>query len=337
VDCDAVAGAATTHDAIAFIEAARTPRELFGADPADAARRHRRLARLTHPDACPGDARAAAAFGRLTALWRCHNGRRCPGGPPPDLTPGDLVARGDIANLYQAPGGLLKVARDPADNDLLDREAAALTAIRRHAPARLRAYLPRLERSFRLADPPTGVVRNANLIGRLTGFVSLSDVQAAYRSGIHPADAAWMWRRLLVALGIAHRAGYVHGAVLPEHVLIQPADHGLVLVDWCYAGRPGAPLPAIVARHRNRYPPEVLRGQPAGQDADIWLATSCLTDLIGDQMPAPLAAFARGCMLASPGRRPQDAWLLLGELDEVLGRLYGPRRFRPFQMPGSPA
>jgi hypothetical protein len=337
VDAHAAANAVATHDAIAFIEAASTPLELFGADLAEAARRYRRLARLTHPDACPGDAQAAAAFGRLTELWRCHIGRRGPDGPPLDVSPDDLFARGDVANLYQAPGGLLKVARDPADNDLLDREATALTAIRRHAPARLSAYLPRLERSWRLADPRTGVVRHANLIGRLAGFVSLTDVRAAYRSGIHPADAAWMWRRLLVALGIAHRAGYVHGAVLPEHVLIHPADHGLVLVDWCYAGRPGAPLPAIVARHRNWYPPDVLLGQPAGQDADIWLATSCLTDLVGDQMPASLAAFARGCMLANPARRPQDAWLLLRELDEVLGRLYGPRRFRPFQMPGGPA
>jgi hypothetical protein len=31
--------------------------------------------------------------------------------------------------------------------------------------------------------------------------------------------------------------------------------------------------------------------------------------------------------------RPQDAWHLLGELDELLDDLYGPRRFRPFAMP----
>jgi hypothetical protein len=49
-----------------------------------------------------------------------------------------------------------------------------------------------------------------------------------------------------------------------------------------------------------------------------------------------MAAFARGCLLASPGRRPQDAWRLLAELDELLElleRLYGPRTFRPFAMP----
>jgi hypothetical protein len=31
--------------------------------------------------------------------------------------------------------------------------------------------------------------------------------------------------------------------------------------------------------------------------------------------------------------RPQDAWRLLEEFDELLGDLYGPRRFRAFAMP----
>jgi hypothetical protein len=31
--------------------------------------------------------------------------------------------------------------------------------------------------------------------------------------------------------------------------------------------------------------------------------------------------------------RPQDAWRLLAEFDELLERLYGPRTFRPFAMP----
>jgi serine/threonine protein kinase len=142
-----------------------------------------------------------------------------------------------------------------------------------------------------------------------------------------------MWRRLLVAIGAAHRAGVIHGAVLPEHVLIHPAEHGLVLIDWCYSGQPGQPLPAIVARYCDWYPPEILARRPAGPDIDIWLATSCITELTGNRMPARLAAFCRGCQLASPARRPQDSWQLLAELDDLLGRLYGPRKFRPFVIP----
>jgi hypothetical protein len=315
-------GAARTTEAIGLIEAARRPGDLFGS--ADASRRYRRLARLTHPDICPGDPRAAAAFAKLARLWQEYQ---------TDAGRGVLVARGDLANLYQTARGLLKIARDPADNDLIDREARALAQLQRAAEPRLAAYFPQLAEIRRIRDPRTGAKRRGNVITRLDGFRSLADVRAAFPGGVDPRHAAWMWRRLLVALGAAHRAGVVHGAVLDEHVLIHPAEHGLVLVDWCYSAPQGMPLTAVVARHRDRYPPEILGRGPAGPDTDIWLATLCMTGLVGGLTPAPLAAFARGCMLASPRRRPDDAWALLAELDELLGRLYGPRKFRPFAIP----
>jgi serine/threonine protein kinase len=320
----------TSAEAIALIEAAGGPRDLFGSD---AASTYRRLARLTHPDAhpgsYPGDGRAARAFAKLATLWQQHNDGRSP-----------LVARGDIANLYQVRQGLLKMARDPGDNDLMRREATALTQLRDGTDARLRAYFPELVQAQRRQDPHSGITRRANVIGRLDGFHSLAEVRAAFPGGIDPRDAAWMWRRLLVAVGAAHRAGLIHCAVLPEHVLIHPGEHGLVLVDWCYSV-PAGPraadrarrIPALVRRYRDWYPPEIPAGQPAGQDLDIWLATRCMTGVIGTCMPARMAAFADGCLLASPRRRPDDAWRLLAEFDDLLGRLYGARRFRPFAMP----
>ena len=101
----------TSAEAIALIEAAGEPGDLSGYD---ATRCYRRLARLTHP----GDSRAASAFARLAALWQQHQ-EGC----------GPRIARGDIADLYRMRQGLLKLARDPADNDLMRREAAALTQL----------------------------------------------------------------------------------------------------------------------------------------------------------------------------------------------------------------
>ena len=316
-----MSGPVTSAEAMALIEAARGPDDLFGAD---AARDYRQLAQLTHPDAHRGDDRAADAFAKLAALWRQHRDG-----------PGPLVARGDIANLYQVSQGLLKLARDPADNDLMRAETIALTRLRHEADERLRAYFPELIAARRLQDPHSGVQHRGNVIGRLTGFRSLGEVRDAFPGGIDPRDAAWMWRRLLVATGAAHRAGLIHGAVLPEHVLIHPGEHGLVLVDWCYSvsGSPASRIRALVKRYRDWYPPEVLFGEPAGPDLDIWLGTRCMTELIGPRMPARMAAFARGCLLASPRGRPADAWALLAEFDQLLGRLYGPRTFRPFAMP----
>jgi hypothetical protein len=313
----------TTGEAVTLIEMAAGPQALFGGDPS---RTYRRLARLTHPDIHPGDDRAAVAFTKLAALWRQHQGRHGQLGP--------VVASGDIANLYRTTRGLVKIARDPADNDLLDREAAALTRLHTRGDPRYRAYVPVLVDTQRHEDPRSGLQRRANVLGQLSGFRSLAEVRAAFPGGLDARDTAWMWRRLLVAVGFARNCGIIHAAVVPEHVLIHPAEHGLVLVDWCYSvSQPAGLVPAVPARYRDWYPAEVLSGHAPGPDLDIYLATRCMTQLTGARTPAPLAAFAAGCTLPDPAHRPDDAWRLVGELDDLLERLYGARKFRPFAMP----
>jgi hypothetical protein len=179
------------------------------------------------------------------------------------------------------------------------------------------------------------------VLRRIEGLRPLTELLTARPDGLDPRDAAWIWRRLLVALGHAHRAGVRHGAVLPEHILVDPDPDpdrgpdrdGLVLVDWCYSvsGAP-APLPALVERHRHRYPAEVTERRPATEATDIHLASLCLAELMGAQAPRPLLAFIRGCTLPSERQRPHDAWKLLAELDELLERLYGPRALRPLHL-----
>jgi hypothetical protein len=335
----------TFDEAVAAIGGARTFADLVGAgaQPADsspgaavgaAGHAYRKLVKVVHPDVAPAGRGPAAtvAFARLSELWAERGGRL--------LTTrratyrvGGVVATGDIAELYAVDGtaALLKLPRRPGDNDLLAAEAAALTTLATEGEAKFRAYAPRLVESFTHEDA-SRVRRTANVVARQQGFVSLAEVHAAYPGGLDPRDVAWMWRRLLTGLGWAHRAGLVHGAVLPEHVLIHPAEHGLVLVDWCYSVPAGSPVPALVAGHRAAYPPEVTGKRPATAATDIFMATGLMTRLI-NQPPEPLRRFARGCRYDHPRMRPQDAWHLLGEFDELLGDLYGPRRFRPFAMP----
>jgi hypothetical protein len=255
--------------------------------------------------------------------------------------------RGDLAQLqlvsHDRGPALVKLVRDPRDNDLIEREAVALRQLASDGEERFRAYVPRLFESFRHRDADTGVLRRANVISHLPGFSSLAEVRAAMPEGVDPRDAAWMWRRLLVALGFAHRAGVVHGAVLPVHIMIHPGDHGLALVDWCYSvpscyaqTDPSGLVPAIVTRFADWYPAEVAARRPASPGTDIFMAARCMTELMGDRIPRALSLFARGCRLRAPRRRPADAWALLGELDELLERLYGPRTFRPFTIPALP-
>ncbi|WUH96593.1 molecular chaperone DnaJ [Spirillospora sp. NBC_00431] len=333
-------------DALARLDRVRVPADLFGDDEAEAARRYRRLARLVHPDATGG--RTRDAFVRLNALWRAYTRD-----DPTLITTrrhayrlADDPVRGDLADLFAArpesggQGVLLKMPRDPRDSDLLEREAVALRQLPKDGDGKFLPYVPRLIETFRHRDASTGAQRQVNVVAALDGFHTLTEVGRAHPGGVDPRDAAWMWRRLLVGLGFAHRAGVLHGAVLPDHVMIHPDKHGLVLVDWCYSV-PGCyahvdasgRVPAMVDRFAGWYPPEVPGRQAASAATDIYMATRCMTDLMGDKAPKAMRSFARGCLLPARNRRPSDAWRLLAELDELLERLYGRRRFRPFHLP----
>jgi serine/threonine protein kinase len=328
------ATAMTSAAAIALIEAAKGPRDIFGDASTDerdaradhAHRTYRRLARLIHPDATASDKRATSAFAKLSALWQQYRAGAS-----------DVFASGDIANLIRVPApqpwepALLKLARDPADADLMTREAAALRWLAANGDPQFLPYVPRLYETRRYADPGTGSIRRGNVLERLDGFIALDKVRERSPDGLDPRDVAWIWRRVLVAIGFAHRTGLIHGAVLPPHIMIQPNDHGLTLIDWCYScGGPNpGNLPAAVARYRDWYPPELGAGYAPGEDLDIYLATKSMLALIASPVPGPLAAFAAGCTLAKM-RRPTDAWGLLREFDDLIERMWGPRKFRPF-------
>nr|WP_296066512.1 hypothetical protein [uncultured Actinoplanes sp.] len=180
---------------------------------------YRKLVKLVHPDAVSAPRKVAAtnAFARLSRLYAER---------------GSLS--GDIADLFRQGDRLLKIPRSPRDNDMMTAEAEALRKLRADGDPRFRPYAPELLDSFTHEDAGRRR-RVVNVLERLDGFVPLSEVH-----DLDPRDAAWMWRRLLVALGWAHRAGVVHGAVFEEHVLIHPAEHGVVLVDWCLAAARGA-------------------------------------------------------------------------------------------------
>lgn len=310
---------------------------LFGTDGRST---YRRLARAVHPDRCPpGHERIAAeAFSRLNQLWAEHQGESTITTRRHTYRLGRRLSDRDIVEQYELAwdtdgAGVLTLPRRPADNDLVATEAAALRRLST-GDAKYYAYVPQLVESFRHRDAGTRTVRRA-VVSTLPadGMIDLATVRASYPDGVDPRDAAWMWRRLLVALGYAHRCGVIHGAVLPENVLIQPEDHGVVLANWHYAAcQPTDRIPAMVARYIDWYPPEIPAKEKPTPATDICLASRTMADLVGNRLPAPLRAFVVGCTLPSQRRRPQDAWKLLAEFDDLLDRLYGTRKFRPFQV-----
>ncbi len=331
----------TTGEAAGRVLGAAGPQDVFGpvsTDPAAtraAKRTFRRYAFLLHPDRS-GD---ADAFRRLAELYREWTAAPTAASAPVvagrmDSYPiGDVLARGSVGTVYRTGDAVLKIARRPASNRLLDGERAAYRSLAAMLGDNmwLRPYYPRLRDVGAIAGPD-GSVRRVNVLDELTGFVTLAQVKRAYPAGLDGRDWAWMYRRLLRALAGAHLAGLVHGAVFADNVLIQPERHGVVLAGWSFATATGAPLPALVGS--GRYPPEATAGRPVDGKADVHQLHTLMIDLLHPGERAQIA-YARGCLAECPRMRPSAA-ALLDEYDDLIDRLYGARRFRPFTIHPTP-
>lgn len=250
--------------------------------------------------------------------------------PGDTLSLSGLIRSGDIADVHaghltkQDRSVVVKVARSARDNDLIDSEAAVLRELSQHADAKSDRYFP---------PAPVGKLdvggRRGTILKRHRSHVALD--QIARRATLGLRDMAWMLRRIFEGIGYVHRLGYVHGSVLPEHLLYHPSSHGLRLVDWCYAVPLGKKAVAFSGVRKDFYPPEVFAKQPLTQVSDIFMAARCAEWMLPDA-PHPIQAFLAGCRLPSASRRPRDAWDVHEEFGELLEKLIGPPKFHELKL-----
>ena len=131
--------------------------------------------------------------------------------------------------------------RAPGDGDLLAREHEVLTALEasraqgaphftRLLPQRVALGTARLGMRGELGERRVAVHRWRS------GFVhTFDDVAREHPTGITAGHAVWIWKRMLELLGWIHASGWVHGAVLPPHLLVHARDHGVTLVGFSRA------------------------------------------------------------------------------------------------------
>ncbi len=252
---------------------------------------------------------------------------------------------GPLDEPEKTAGVLFKIVRSPADNDLLENEATILRELypTGQTDEKYFRYLPKLLDSLVYA-PVHKNRRRVNLITRYDGLFSLEEIRSVYPNGLDFRDVVWMYKRMLIGLGFAHHRGFVHGAVLPPHVLVHPVNHGARIVDWSYAVKHDgkARIRALSKVYRTFYAPEVERKAPAMPATDIYMATKCFVAMLGgdvatgkvpDSVPQPIQSFIAGCLLANPSSRPDDAWKLHDELKDILEVVVGKSKYRPLAMP----
>ncbi|MBN2797812.1 MAG: hypothetical protein JXX28_01575 [Deltaproteobacteria bacterium] len=231
---------------------------------------------------------------------------------------------------------VLKVLAATADRDLFRREwdtLVALQASHAEGAAHFTTRLPvPVAHGLIESDRP----RPASVFGWKSGFVhTLEQVGEVHSGGVRGEVMVWVLKRLLELLGFVHRAGFVHGAVTPEHVLVHPRDHGATLVGWTLATpwRPGhtRPLPATNRRWATFYG-GATEATPA---LDLAMAARCAQAIAGWHLPGVTrpAPLQRVLDAALSGRR-EDAWALAEELTAASAEAFGPPAYHPLAMPG---
>lgn len=237
---------------------------------------------------------------------------------------------------------MVKKVRNPADETLLISEAMTIGALRSELPADVLPFLPEI-----LHVGPDDGGDWQTQFAALDGFYSLEQVKEKH-GGLDPRDAAWMFRRLLFVLAHTEKAGYLHRAPLPPHVMVHPEKHGLVLVDWTNA----------IALETDESPidppaPRATVRKPAGYEAwygtdsefvgpsDIFLAALTMIWLMGgdpidrtlhDGADRKTRAFFGALTHTNWLSRPDEPFQVLEAYTDLIEELYGPRRFRPFSM-----
>jgi len=330
---------------------------------------YRDLAKLAHPDQFGGKGRrwtlANVVFAELQR-WHVRAKQKIANGTYGDMRPviepvtiktkkgaytiTEHLCSGDLCEIYGGMAGstevVVKVARNPVNNDLVSNEGARLHEMWDSPAAKLKVsvHLPQLIDAFELKQ--TKMKKRVTVLKRLIGYYTLREVHTAHPI-LDPRDAAWMFNRLLGALLAVHRAGLVHGAVIPAHVLVAPAPpdtnevHNGVLIDWSYAVSTGSPLKAIAPSWKPFYPKEVFDKAPTGPFTDIYMAAMCYLYLLGGDVekrtlpvtvPTALKGMVRACLLG-PKHRPSDAFEFHNEFNDTLKNLYGPKKFRKLSMP----
>jgi len=320
--------ATLTLEAVEKLLDSLSPKELF------AQHSYKDLAFATHPDRNPGEPRATVLFDRVAKAWEAKDA-------PPVLikgsrhtyTLGRLIAAGDIADVYEGASGssryILKIARVPGSHAYLDVEQKHVARLLKEAGDSVyRLYVPTLVESFPAKD---------KIQKRVNVFAHPGKPMYTFKQVVekHPKldgrHIAWIFRRLCEFLEFASRHKIVHGAILPEHVLIDVAGHGVQLCGWGQSVETGQPVKIIASRYASWYPPEVIGKKPTAAATDLYMVGRLMLSAAAGT-PDRMKAFFKSLTLPGVLMRPDSPARVYDDFAEVITRVYGPKKFVALSM-----
>jgi hypothetical protein len=263
------------------------------------------------------------------------------------------IAQGESTDVFYAREArragsmvLIKVLRSETDRDFLERERTAIDNLA-GSGARGAHYfsllIPQILASGSLAwrGAPIG---ECTVVRAASGFVdTLADVRAAYPNGVDPRHAVWIYKRMLEVLAWMHESEWVHCAILPQHIVINAREHGLMIVGFSCANRVNGHAFAWHESQREFYPAAVSRGDKLPAAVDLVMAARVVATLLGGNselvfppsVPAPIADLVRANASADVFAFRESAREVLDRVSAAAGEAFGPPRFVELTMPRS--
>ncbi len=255
-----------------------------------------------------------------------------------------FIAEGGFGTTYRGEHTITKDAVcikhcssiSAAHDEILIQEARALGTLRHHA-------LPAMRDLHRMGDGSLALVMD---------FVPGPTLEQVIEKvgKLDPETAAWITERLLNALLFLHHNGVIHGDIKPQNVIVQPADHAVVLVDFGLAQI--KPTTYTKAKGYTKFfaPPEQIESaerdvkKPLIPASDFYslgqlmiYALSGGLDAVKKQIvpvnvPTPICQFIRRITVADPLARPQGD--LFEEFRNIRQKAFGRTRSGMKPIPG---
>ena len=299
---------------------------------------YRELRSHTHPDRFPHNSkeqeRAEKAFKKLELLYELTKVPTIIVKSKVEYSLGDLIGVGDVSNVYRASSNgshdyVVKVSRVEGGDVYLNKEANVLKKLNDKAgDTTYKNYVPRLVESFVWDDT---FKKRINVFEEPYRLYSLEDIKKKYKDGVDGRHVSWIFRRILTGLGFCHLQGVVHGAILPQHILVEPESHGVCLGGWIHSVE-NALITVIPESHKTWYPEEVTKKLGASPATDIYMTAKCMLDIAHKETPKRIRIFLESLLIGSQKARPNDAWKLNDEFTDVMDDVYGVRKFVKFEV-----
>lgn len=302
----------------------------------------RTLLKTAHPDLHPGNEdKAAKAFMLINSLWTHKTVDPPTAAKATTGIPNDTIISKKheykIKRIIRNANGvttfsasydaghenvMIQLATHPKVGTELIEGARHLKHIRTEIPADYLDFYPETIDVFHLKqdnDKLSGIV-----IPSPAKFYTLQEVKEDYPDGIDGRDVAWMYRRMLVAIGNAHDSGIAHGAPDEAAFLIHPETHGLWLTNWQYSQELGRDVHMVNAFTKSFYETD----KATSIRTDLRIATKTALNLLDYRSPKQLRYGLSG-FFNYPPATARDA---LAEFDDLLKNVYGASSFHEFKM-----